>query len=73
MARKLRMEAGLRDAGRTRAELHETNKSAAWKLQLAAGLRRRTTVTNRWLGVHLHLGARDEVSRNLSAWSRQQH
>lgn len=58
-------------ARRTAEELRSASKSAPWKLRLAALLRSSTTVTNRWLGIHLHLGARDEVSRKLSAWSRQ--
>jgi hypothetical protein len=63
---------GLAAARRTAAELRESSTSAVWKLRLAATLRRKTTATNRWLGINLHLGARDEVSRNLSAWLRSQ-
>ena len=65
------LEQGLHRLGRTAAELHLASKSAPWKLQLAAALKARTTVTNRWLGTHMHLGAKDEVSRKLSAWIRQ--
>ena len=53
--------------GRTRGELQNSPKSAPWKLELAASLKARTTVTNRWLGVNLNLGARDEVCRKLNA------
>ncbi len=52
-------------------DLQSGGKSADWKLQLAAALKARTTVTNRWLGTHLHLGARDEVSRKLNARLRR--
>lgn len=46
-------------------ELGSSSKSAEWKLRLVAKLKLSTTVTNRWLGEHLHLGARDEVCRKL--------
>lgn len=62
----------LRASERTIEDVRTAAKSADWKLRLAAQLRNTSTVTNRWLGVHLHLGARDEVSRNLSAWLRNQ-
>jgi putative transposase len=67
------LESALRAMGRTITQLAAGRKSEEWKLRLAATLRRRTTVTNRWLGIHLHLGARDQVSRNLSAWARAQN
>lgn len=66
------LDSALQTAGRSTAELHAGLKSAPWKLQLAARLRRQFGVSNRWLGVHLNLGARDEVSRNLNAWMRRQ-
>jgi hypothetical protein len=52
------LQSVLAAARRTAAELRESNKSAVWKLRLAAALRRKTTATNRWLGINLHLGAR---------------
>ena len=52
--------------GRSAQELQSASKSSAWTLELALALRRTTTVTNRWLGEHLHLGGRDYVSRRLS-------
>ena len=57
--------------GRTAAELATTGKSAPWKLALAAGLRARTTVTNRWLAANLRMGSLHEVSRKVSAWTRR--
>jgi hypothetical protein len=33
-------------------------------------LKSRTTVTNRWLATTLHLGNLFEVSRKVSAWTR---
>jgi hypothetical protein len=56
--------------GRRPEDLFAATKSAEWKLRLASALKARTTVTNRWLGEHLHLGARDEVCRKLNAWLR---
>ena len=61
----------LHRAGRSRAELVGAGKSADWKLALAAALKARTTVTNRWLGTTLHLGNLYEVSRKVAAWSRR--
>ncbi|HEY8994720.1 MAG TPA: transposase [Lacunisphaera sp.] len=60
----------LRRMHRTPEELLAAPKSADWKLELAAALKMRTTVTNRWLGINLNLGARDEVCRKLMARSR---
>lgn len=37
-------------------------------LALAAALKRRTTVTNRWLADSLHMGNMYEVSRKVAAW-----
>jgi len=54
-----------------REDLFNASKSADWKLQLALALKARTTVTNRWLGEHLRLGARDEVCRKLAVRRRQ--
>jgi hypothetical protein len=39
---------------------------------MAAALKERTTVTNRWLSETLHLGNKHEVSRKVSARSREQ-
>jgi REP element-mobilizing transposase RayT len=60
----------LRRLRRTREDLAAGPKSAAWKVALAAALKQRTTVTNRWLSEHLHLGNLYEVSRKVSAWQR---
>jgi hypothetical protein len=60
----------LAKAGRTTDELASDGKSAEWKLALAAALKARTTVTNRWLGETLHMGNLHEVSRKVAAWTR---
>ncbi len=61
----------LKKLKRTPADLANEGKSVAWKLAVAATLKSRTTVTNRWLGVNLHLGNLHEVSRKVAAWSRE--
>ena len=60
----------LRKLRRGIRELEPAGKSADWKLALAAELKARTTVTNRWLATTLHLGNLHEVSRKVAAWTR---
>lgn len=60
----------LRQLNRKPSDLTVTGKSADWKLAVAATLKARTTVTNRWLGQKMHLGALHEVSRKVTAWNR---
>lgn len=64
------LEKLLRRSRRTAADLRAAGKSADWKLGIAAALKARTTVTNRWLGEKLHLGSLHEVSRKVTAWTR---
>ncbi len=52
-------------------KLAQAGKSADWKLAVAAALKIRATVTNRWLAITLHMGNLHEVSRKVGAWSRQ--
>lgn len=59
--------------GRDPQELQVAGKSVPWKVELAVKLRSCTTVTNRWLSTHLHLGAVPEVSRKINAWMRRHH
>ena len=69
------LECLARELGRIRRlpeELRTAGKSVEWKVQLAARLKAETTVTNRWLSPHLHLGALHEVSRKVRAWLRQE-
>jgi putative transposase len=61
----------LRKLRRQPAELAQAGKSTEWKLAAAAALKTRTTVTNRWLATTLRMGNMYEVSRKVSAWSRQ--
>ena len=60
----------LRRIGKTGKALTQDGKSVGWKLALAAALKARTTVTNRWRGETLHLGNLREVSRQVVAWAR---
>ena len=64
------LEKLLRKLGRKAEELASEGKSVEWKLALAAMLKARSTVTNRWLGTVLHLGNLHEVSRKVTAWTR---
>jgi REP element-mobilizing transposase RayT len=61
----------LRQFRRTPTDLAQERKSAGWKAALAATMKARTTVTNRWLGAALNMGGLHEVSRRVSAWNRQ--
>ena len=65
------MEQLLRKLGRSTKALAKEGKSVDWKLALAAALKSRTTVTNRWLGTTLQMGNLHEVSRKVAAWIRQ--
>jgi hypothetical protein len=65
------LEQELARIGRRPQELQAAGKSTPWKVELAVKLKRQTTVTNRWLSAHLHLGAVPEVSRKLHAWRRR--
>jgi hypothetical protein len=60
----------MRKLARKTPELRNSGKSEDWKLAIAAALKARTTVTNRWLATTLHMGNLYEVSRKVAAWSR---
>ena len=61
----------LRKLRRKPEELARAGKSVDWKLAVAAELKARTTVTNRWLASSLHMGNLHEVSRKVAAWTRK--
>jgi REP element-mobilizing transposase RayT len=61
----------LEASGRTVRDVANEAKSAAWKVELAAAMKAKTTVTNRWLGEHLNMGGLHEVSRRVAAWQRK--
>jgi REP element-mobilizing transposase RayT len=60
----------LGEIGRSRTELEATGKSEEWKVAIAAALKLRSTVTNRWLSAELCLGHPSEVGRNVAAWTK---
>jgi hypothetical protein len=61
----------LRKLRKKGSDLKSAGKSEDWKVAVASVLKRRTTVTNRWLATTMHLGNLYEVSRKVSAWTRQ--
>ncbi len=61
----------LKKARRTRSDLRRSAKMAYWKVALAAAMKARTTVTNRWLAEELQMGSLHEVSRQVAALQRQ--
>ena len=63
------LEAELKKRRKSQTDLASEGKSAAWKLAIAAALKGRTTVTNRWLADNLHMGNMYEVSRKVAAWA----
>jgi hypothetical protein len=71
-ARAAALLEGLLDhLGKTADDLRADSKSAPWKIALAASIRERVIVSNRWLSEHLHLGNLHRVSRVLTAWQRR--
>ena len=57
----------LRIEKKTVADIATDRKSANWKLEIAAAMKQRTTVTNRWLSDALRMGHPSEVSRLVTA------
>jgi REP element-mobilizing transposase RayT len=57
--------------GRTEAQLRKPPKSAQWKVALAAFLKERTPVSNRWLAQRLAFGRAAYASRLISAMRQQ--
>jgi len=57
--------------GRNRRDLRRDGKFAEWKVAVAAAMKQRSTVTNRWLSENLAMGSLHEVSRQVAAWTRQ--
>jgi hypothetical protein len=60
----------LQVAGKTLADVKAAPKSARWKLAVAAWMKQRTQVGNRWLSEQLDLGAPAALSRNLTGFRR---
>jgi putative transposase len=64
------LASALRRIGRTREQAASDRKTAAWKMAVAAWMKRRTQVSNGWLSERLALGAPAAFSRNLTAYRR---
>src|SRR5690606_33836057 len=65
------LAAQLTQARISKTEIPRSPKSAEWKIAIAAAMKARTTVTNRWLAEHLHMSGLHEVSRLVSRWNRR--
>lgn len=52
--------------GKMKSDIDSDRKGAPWKIEIAADLRSRFAVSNRWLGEHLNIGHSCAVSRLLS-------
>ena len=64
------MERCLRRIGRSAEEVSRERKSAEWKVAIAAFMKRRTNVSNPWLGEHMNMGAPAAVSRYVGGFMR---
>jgi hypothetical protein len=51
------LERGLREAGRSAAEVASDSKGARWKIELAARLRRTVAAPYRWIAAELNMGS----------------
>jgi putative transposase len=60
----------LKKAGQSRKGAAADGKFVDWKIEVAAAMKARTTVTNIWLHENLGMGSIHEISRQVSAWSR---
>jgi len=60
----------LHQAGFEMKDATNLPESAPWKTLVAAAMKSKTTVTNRWLAEQLHMGSLHEVSRRINAWYR---
>ena len=69
--RREELEKLLKTVGKSASHIESEGKSVAWKLAVAAAMKARTEVTNRWLAENLAMGNRYEVSRKVHAWNRR--
>lgn len=58
-------------ARKSRMDAAKDWKGAAWKIVIAAEMRRQTSVSNRWLAENLHMGAASSVSQYVSEYRRK--
>lgn len=66
------LDRALRTLERDLATAHAEPKSAPWKIAVAAWLKQRSSVSNRWLTEQLGMGAPDAVSRYVSECKKSQ-
>jgi REP element-mobilizing transposase RayT len=64
------LECLLKRLSRKRSDAFEDRRFAGWKIAVAAVMKERTTVTNRWLKDNLAMGSVPEVSRRVAQWNR---
>jgi putative transposase len=69
---RLALDEALKRLGRTESDLVTSRKTAAWKVALAADLKRITQARNAWLARHLHMGRAEAVSSHVSQFQRRQ-
>lgn len=67
------LEALLHAKRKTDEDIVKDRKGADWKVEVAAAMKRGTTVTNRWLSQALRMGHPSEVSRLVSEWIREKN
>jgi hypothetical protein len=65
-----RLERGAAAIGASLLGAAAESKSAPWKIALAAWLKRGSSVPNRWISEHLHMGPPDAVSRYVGEVTR---
>ena len=63
------LERALRAVGHTEATAREQKKSEAWKVWVAAELKRRTSAPNAWIAKRLHMGVPQAVSVHVRHFS----
>ncbi len=66
------LDRALRTLERDLATAHGEPKSAPWKIAVAAWLKQRSSVSNRWLTDHLGMGPPDAVSRYVGELKKSQ-
>ena len=66
------LDRAVRTLERDLATAHAEPKSAPWKIAVAAWLKQRSSVSNRWLTEQLGMGAPDAVSRYISECQKSQ-
>ncbi|MEM9159884.1 MAG: hypothetical protein AAGB46_12630, partial [Verrucomicrobiota bacterium] len=66
------MEKCLERIDRTQDDVERDRKSADWKVAVAAYMKRKTGVSNPWLGRYLNMGAPAAVSRYVGSFVRGQ-